>query len=170
MRMRLKPSVIALVLSLGIPAFPVAHGKADKDMAVIMQDSSVTADPENVKWTKNKAVPAGMMLVMIYGDPRKPGPYIFRARMPSGYKLPPHRHPDERVVTILKGTYWSGVGERFDPTKMIEFQPGAFYVTKANVPHYAWARTEVIIQEQGVGPVENGITYVNPDDDPRQGN
>jgi quercetin dioxygenase-like cupin family protein len=150
--------------------FPVAQGEPDKDMTVVMQDGFAPADPERTRWASNRSTPRGMMLVMIYGDPRKPGPYIFRARMPSGYKLPPHRHPDERVVTILKGTYWSGVGENFDPAKMSEFRPGAFYVTRPNVPHYAWARTDVIIQEQGMGPVENGITYVNPDDDPRHGN
>jgi len=170
MQLSFKLALATLGFSLGITAFPVAQGEADKDMTVLMNGNFVSADPENVKWVRNKSAPYGMMIVMLYGDPSQPGPYIFRAKMASGYKLPPHRHPDERVVTILKGTYWSGVGERYDPMKMNEFQAGAFYVTKANVPHYAWARTEVIIQEQGMGPVENAITYVNADDDPRQGN
>ncbi len=170
MRSSLRLPFIAAGFSLGIAAFPIAHGEAGKDMTVLMNGNFVTADPENIKWAKNKSTPYGMMIVMLYGDPSQPGPYIFRAKMASGYKLPPHRHPDERIVTILKGTYWSGVGERYDPMKMNEFQAGAFYITKANVPHYAWARTEVIIQEQGMGPVENGITYVNADDDPRQNN
>jgi hypothetical protein len=168
MRVRLRLLPAAVGFALGIAAFPVAHGEADKDMTVVMRDNFVSADPEKVKWVSNKSTPGGMMLVMIYGDPSKPGPYIFRARMASGYKLPPHRHPDERIVTVLNGTYWSGVGEQYDPMKMNEYQPGAFYITKANVPHFAWARTEVIIQEQGMGPVENGITYVNLDDDPRR--
>lgn len=170
MRVSLKLPLVALGLSLGIAAFPVAHGEMDKDMAVLMNGNFVSADPENIKWVRSKSTPYGMMVVMLYGDPSQPGPYIFRAKMASGYKLPPHRHPDERIVTILKGIYWSGVGERYDPMKMNEFQAGAFYITRANVPHYAWARTEVIIQEQGMGPVENPITYVNADDDPRQNN
>jgi hypothetical protein len=110
-----------------------------------------------------------MQMVLLFGDPSQPGPYIFRAKMPSGYKLPPHKHPDERIVTVLKGIYWSGVGERYNPMVMKELQAGAFYTTKANVPHFAWARTEVIIQEMGTG-MESGaksIEYINPDDDPR---
>jgi hypothetical protein len=168
MRAWLKLPLTALGLSLGVAAFPLAHGEIAKDMTVKMTGSFVTADPENIKWVRNKSAPRGMMIVMLYGDLTQPGPYIFRAKMASGYKLPPHRHPDERIVTILKGTYWSGVGEHYDPMKMNEYESGAFYITKANVPHYAWARTEVIIQEQGMGPVENPITYVNPDDDPRE--
>lgn len=170
MRALNKRSLGALGLFLGIVAFPVVHGENEKDMSVVMRDGFVTADPETIQWAPNKSVPGDMMTIMLYGDPRRPGPYIFRARMPAGYKLPPHRHPDERVVTVLEGTYWSGVGERFDPTRMNEFQPGAFYITRAGVPHYAWARTEVIIQEQGMGPVGNPIEYVNPEDDPRPAN
>lgn len=167
MQLSLKLPVLALACSLGMAAtLPVAHGDMDPDMKVLMSGNFVTADPENIKWEKSKSTPYGMRMVLLYGDPSKPGPYVFRAKMPSGYKLPPHRHSDERSVTVLKGTYWSGVGERYDPMKMTEFQAGAFYITKANVPHYSWARTEVIIQEMGTGP-ESDIQYVNPDDDPR---
>jgi quercetin dioxygenase-like cupin family protein len=155
-------------LALGLVALPLAHGDGDSDgMTVLMNGNFVTADPENIKWVANKSVPHGMQMVMLYGSPSQPGPYVFRAKMPSGYKLPPHKHPDERSVTILKGTYWSGVGERYNPMVMKEFQAGAFYITKANVPHYAWARTEVILQEMGTGPLEKPIEYINPDDDPR---
>ena len=160
--------VLAAGISLGLVALPVAHGEGD-EMTVKMNGNFVTADPENIKWVPNKSAPYGMQLVLLFGDPSQPGPYIFRAKMPSGYKLPPHKHPDERIVTVLKGIYWSGVGERYNPMVMKEFQAGAFYTTKANVPHFAWARTEVIIQEMGTGmePGAKGIEYINPDDDPR---
>ena len=160
--------VMVTGLSLGLLALPVAHGEGEGGgMRVLMTGNFVTADPENIKWVPNKSAPYGMSLLMLYGDPSKPGPYMFRAKMPSGYKLPPHKHPDVRTVTVLKGTYWSGVGERYNAMVMKEFQAGAFYITQANVPHFAWARTEVIIQETGMGPVEQPIEYVNPDDDPR---
>lgn len=166
MRVSLKLSVLALGIALGASTLPLARGDMDQDMKLMMNSNFVTADPENIKWEKNKSTPYGMMVVYLYGKPGQPGPYIFRAKMPSGYKLPPHRHPDERIVTILKGTYWSGLGERYNPMKMTELGAGAFYITKANAAHYSWARTEVIIQEMGLGP-ESGIEYVNPDDDPR---
>ena len=163
----LRLSALALGLPLGLAALPIAHGDEEEGMTVLMDTGYVATNPDTLKWERNKSTPWGMRIVMLYGDPTLPGPYIFRAKMPSGYKLPPHTHPDERTVTVIKGTYWTGVGERYNPMKMKELQPGAFYVTKANVPHYAWARTEVIIQESGMGP-NSGIDYVNPDDDPRR--
>ena len=41
------------------------------------------------RWTPNTSVPPGMDMMMIYGHPTKPGPFIFRARVPAGYRLPP---------------------------------------------------------------------------------
>ena len=161
---------LALVAGVfaGLLGLPAAHGEGENDgMTVLMTGNLVTADPENIKWVPNKSVPHGMQVLLLYGNPSEPGPYVFRAKMPSGYKLPPHKHPDERSVTVLKGTYWAGVGERYNPMVMKEFTSGAYYVTKANVPHFSWARTEVFIQEMGTGPVEKAIEYMNPDDDPR---
>jgi hypothetical protein len=155
-------------MSIGLLGLPVAHGEPEGNaMTVLMNGNFETADPQTVKWVPNKSVPYGMTMAMLYGNPSQPGPYIFRAKMPSGYKLPPHKHPDERTVTVLNGTYWAGVGNTFNRMDMKEMGAGAFYVTKANVPHYAWAGTEVLIQEMGMGPVEKPIEYINPDDDPR---
>jgi len=119
------------------------------------------------RWTPNTSVPPGMDMMMIYGHPTKPGPFIFRARVPAGYRLPPHVHPDARVVTVIKGTYYSAAGEDFDESKLRPFPAGSFYSTPANVPHFAATRDEeVIIQEMGFGPA-SGIQYVHPQDDPR---
>lgn len=59
------------------------------------------------------------------------------------------------------------VGERLDVDAATEYPPGSFYVTAADAPHYSYAVTDVIVQEQGVGPT--GIAYVHPGDDPRHG-
>lgn len=166
MQLTLKLPTLALALALGVTALPIAHSDMHGGMTALMKSNFVMSDPDNLKWDRSKSTPWGMRIVVLYGDPTKPGPYIFRAKMPSGYKLPPHRHSDVRNVTVLKGTYWTGVGEEYDAMKMHEFEPGSFYVTEAEVPHYAWARREVIIQEMGTGP-NSDIRYVNPEDDPR---
>lgn len=167
MQVTMKLPVLAFGLALCMASLPVAHSDMNEGITVLMRTPYLAADPDNVKWERNKSVPWGMRTVMLYGDPTKPGPYVFRAKMPSGYKLPPHRHADTRTVTVLKGTYWTGVGEEYDAMKMIELEPGAYYITQAEVPHYAWARQEVIIQEMGMGPNAD-IRFVNPEDDPRQ--
>ena len=119
------------------------------------------------KWIVNPSVPPVMQMMMIYGAPNKPGPFIFRAKFPPGYKLPPHKHPDVRTVTVLKGTYYSAIGDTFDEAKLQAFPTGTFYFTPANTGHFSATKDEeVIIQESGEGP-ESGIKYVNPSDDPR---
>ena len=166
MHLTLKLPAMALGLALGLAALPTAYSDMHGEMTVLMRSSYVADDPDKLKWERNMATPWGMRTVTLYGDPTKSGPYVFRAKMPSGYKLPPHRHSDTRTVTVLKGVYWAGVGEEYDALKMEELSPGAYYVAEAQVPHYAWARKEVIIQVMGMGPTSN-IRFVNPEDDPR---
>ena len=129
-----------------------------------------TVIPGDMKWEKagkNMAMPYGMRIMNLYGDPTKPGPYIYRIRVPTAYRIPPHKFPDDRVVTILKGIWWTGTGDRYDPFKMDEYNVGTFYVTKAGTPHFDFARTEVILQVMGFGPIDNPVEYLNPDEDPR---
>ena len=166
MGLTLKVPALALGFALGVAALPTAFSDMDSGMTVLMRTPYVAEDKGTMKWERNMSTPWGMRTVLLYGDPTQPGPYVFRAKMPSAYKLPPHRHSDRRTVTVLKGTYWSGVGEQYDAMKMHQFEPGAYYITEPEVPHYAWARKEVIIQEMGMGP-NSDIRYVNPEDDPR---
>jgi quercetin dioxygenase-like cupin family protein len=119
-------------------------------------------------WTDAKSIPPGAQMVLLYGSPDRSGPYIMRIKLPAGYKLPPHRHEDARAVTVLQGNYWSAVGDTFDQAKLKKFGPRDYYTTDAGVNHFAWAETEVIIQESGTGPVSSPIEFVNPADDPRK--
>lgn len=136
-------------------------------LAANAQDGMTTVVPGNKQWQMDAAMPFGMRVMYLYGHPSQPGPYIYRVRVPTGYKLPPVKYPDERVTTVLKGTLWNAQGERYDPMKMEELQAGSMFVTPAGTPHFQWARTEVILQVMGTGPVPEPVKYVNPDDDPR---
>ncbi|MBI1395934.1 MAG: cupin domain-containing protein [Betaproteobacteria bacterium] len=121
--------------------------------------------PSDLKWVNVPGVPKAIELARVFGNPSQPGPYVFRARMRAGTKLPPHIHPDERWVTVLHGTYRSAVGETFSIADATEYPEGSFYVTEAGAPHYSYAVTDVIVQEQGNGPT--GMAYVHHEDDPR---
>ena len=158
---RMSWRLLAVALVSGICAAPLA----------LAEDSGTgmtTVIPGDKKWEKaGKTMPYGMRVMYVYGDPTKPGPYIFRIRVPTAYRIPPHTYPDDRVVTILKGIWWTGEGDRYDPFKMDEYGVGTFYVTKAGTAHFDFARTEVILQVMGFGPIENPVQYLNPDDDPR---
>ena len=162
---RSKSAVVVLAVAA---LAPVASGVAlGQGQQMLMKGMESVAAPSQA-WTDAKSIPPGARMVMVYGDPEKPGPYIMRVKFPAGYKLPPHRHADARTVTVLKGTYWSAAGETFEQPKLVKFGPRAYYTTDAGVAHFAWAETEVIIEEMGMGPVTSAIEYVNPADDPRK--
>jgi hypothetical protein len=154
--------VVAITIAIASSA-ALAQG----DTQFIMKDHEGVIAP-GVEWKAAKSIPAGATMALLYGDPAKPGPYIFRVRFPAGYKLPPHKHQDARWVTVLKGNYWSAAGDAFDQDKLKKFGPRDAYSTDAGVAHFSWAETEVVIQEMGIGPVANPIEYANPADDPRK--
>jgi quercetin dioxygenase-like cupin family protein len=61
----------------------------------------------------------------VVGKPTEPGPYVIRVKVPSGVKLMPHRHPEDRVYTVISGVLYIGVGEEFDEGKLEAHPPGA---------------------------------------------
>lgn len=104
-----------------------------------------------VQW-KPTPVP-GVKGTTIVGNPRTSGPYVVLAKYERGVKAPPHTHPDQRVVTVLSGTFYAGAGAEFDESKLTPLKPGTILVIPANAPHYGWAKDgEVIIEEAGIGP------------------
>jgi hypothetical protein len=156
------------LLALPALAFALAVGAGVVPAALAQGDGMTTLIPTDKQWDKDKDMPYGMKKILLYGDPAKAGPYMYRLRVPTGYKIPPVKYPDERVTTVLKGIMWLGEGDRYDPMKMKEYEAGMMYVTPANTPHYQWARTELVLQVVGFGPIQDPVTYINPDDDPRQ--
>jgi len=67
--------------------------------------------------------------VVLAGDPSaKSGTFALRAKMPPGYKVPPHNHPTAEQVTVLSGDFVVGTGDKLDEMKGQEFKPGALSV------------------------------------------
>src|SRR5262245_7710879 len=67
--------------------------------------------PDEFKWNPT---PTGGQRVNLAGDEQKPGMYIYRVRFPIDFKVQPHFHPDERIVTVMSGILYMGYGEQFD--------------------------------------------------------
>jgi hypothetical protein len=59
--------------------------------------------PEDVDWKPFPAFPPPARLAVLVGDPTKPGPYVTRVKVPMGVKLMPHRHPEDRIYTVMSG-------------------------------------------------------------------
>lgn len=123
--------------------------------------------PDQLTWAPAPpALPAGAKLAVLEGDPTVAGEFTMRLRLPDHYRIPPHFHPATEHVTVLKGTFKVGMGEKFDESAMKKLPAGTFAALDPGTRHFAESEGETIIQLHGVGPW--GITYVNPADDPRQ--
>jgi mannose-6-phosphate isomerase-like protein (cupin superfamily) len=123
--------------------------------------------PGQIKWAPSASIPPGGLTAVVYGDPRKVGPYITRVKLPADYRIAPHKHPEERVYTVVKGTFYIGFGETFDQRGLVEFPVGSVFVVPANASHFHWMRSgEAIVQISGTGP--SGIAYQDGADDPRK--
>ena len=108
--------------------------------------------PGTVKWESFPAI-KGLESAWFVGGPDKKGVYAQRVKLPSGARIPPHTHPDERFSIVLSGTIYVGFGEVFDERSVVAIPTGAIYVAPAGVPHYVWAKDgDAVYQESGVGP------------------
>ena len=111
------------------------------------------------------SLPAGGQLAVLEGNPgASSGDYTVRLKMPDGYRIAPHWHPQRENVTVISGTFKVGMGDRFDESKMGAFPAGSFAYLDPDMHHYAMASGEVVVQVHGTAPLQ--INYVNPNDDP----
>jgi quercetin dioxygenase-like cupin family protein len=92
--------------------------------------------------------------------------FALRLKLPEGYSVPPHTHPVDEAVTVISGTFALGMGEMADQSKAQALPAGSFFVLPPGTAHYVFIDEETVIQISTVGPW--GLTYVNPDDDPRK--
>lgn len=110
-------------------------------------------------------VPPGAQLAVLEGNPlASSGDYTLRLKMPDGYRIPPHWHPQRENVTVISGTFKVGMGDRFDESSMLSFPAGSFAYLDPDMHHYAMTHGEVVVQVHGTAPAQ--FNYVNPNDDP----
>ena len=109
--------------------------------------------------------PPGAQFAVVQGDPTVAGAiFTVRLRFPNGYILPPHRHPTDEHVTVLRGTFLVGLGEDFDARGLVAHREDGFVTAPANMAHFASARGMTEVQVHAIGPFQ--LTYVHPQDDP----
>ncbi|MBQ8102069.1 MAG: cupin domain-containing protein [Afipia sp.] len=138
-------------------------------LPAIAADDHAVVSPDQLKWEPAPpAFPKGAQVAVLSGDPAKEGLYVVRVKVPAGYKVPPHTHPNDENVTVISGTFNIGMGGTFNDKNGSALKAGGFALARKGMQHYAWFTEDSIIQLHGMGP--QAITYVNPADDPRKGN
>ena len=155
---KLKLAIAATVLLVGLANAEECVRAGHDDMVAMSSDAIVwgPAPP---------GLPPGAQAVVLAGNPGAEGPFTIRAKMPDGYKVPPHWHAMAENVTVISGTIHVGMGDTMDTAKATTLKAGGFVMMPAEMHHYAFAEGETVLQIHGNGPFS--ITYVNSADDPR---
>jgi hypothetical protein len=61
---------------------------------------------EDIDWRPFPAFPPSVRLAVVAGQPSEPDPYAVRVKVPRGEKLMPHKHPEDRVYTVISGIFY----------------------------------------------------------------
>jgi pimeloyl-ACP methyl ester carboxylesterase/quercetin dioxygenase-like cupin family protein len=115
--------------------------------------------------TGNSGV-SGIETIVLKGNPKEKGVYTIMLRVPPHTQIAAHSHRDDRVATVVSGTWRIGYGDRFDESKLKALPPGSFYTEPPGKNHFAATGDDpVIVQITGFGP--SSTTYVEASQDPR---
>ncbi|WP_460449097.1 cupin domain-containing protein [Alsobacter sp. SYSU BS001988] len=149
--MRALVAVSACTLVLSGPAFA--------------QDAGHVTNPDKMKWSAAPPfLPKGAQLVVLSGDPAKEGIFTVRLKFPANYKVPPHTHPTDELITVIDGDFAAGMGEKLDAKAAAKVAEGGFVQMPAKMAHFAMSQSGAIIQINGMGPLK--IDYIDPKDGP----
>src|SRR5690349_9626383 len=112
-------AVMTLALAL-CGGTPIVASAADADTMTVV-------DADKLQWKDYPGLP-GVKFIVLAGNPSQPGLYVIRVKFAPHTMSVPHWHPEERYVTVLKGTWWAGTGENFDPGSTTPVVAGGFAI------------------------------------------
>lgn len=137
------------------------------------QGGELRVAPSEVKWPAPAAGGvgssgvAGTQTVVLKGDPAKAGLYTMLLRVGPNTRIDAHAHPDDRVATVISGTWYFAYGRQFNEAALKQLPPGSVYTEPPDSHHFAMTRGEAVtIQITGTGP--SGTTYADPANDPNR--
>jgi hypothetical protein len=109
--------------------------------------------PDQIPWGPVNA--AGAQTAVLVGDPSKPGFYAIYNKWTKGNHFShPHFHPNDRLIVVLKGTWWVGTGPKWDPEHDTVAMPAGSFVTHyGKQVHWDGAKDEdAVLLIMGEGP------------------
>src|ERR1700689_1302239 len=88
-------------------AVSIAAAAASPIGAAELDSKAITVKlPDQIPWKRNAA--GTNEVAVLVGDPTKPGLYVEMFKWLPGNMSRPHWHPNDRYITVLKGTWWVG--------------------------------------------------------------
>jgi hypothetical protein len=110
--------------------------------------------PDKIEWKTAPGSSTGVQSAVMVGDPSKPGLYmVFTKWLAGNHFSHPHFHPNDRFITVIKGTWWVGTGTKFDPNSTVPMPAGTFVTHLGKQVHFDGAKDEdAVLLIVGEGP------------------
>lgn len=108
----------------------------------------------------------GVHTKVLIGDPSKPGLYSLLLFVPPKTTIAAHSHRDNRMATVVSGTWHFGYGQHFDAKSLKDLPPGSVY-SEPGEGNFHFAQTgdeAVVVNITGFGPTDTH--YFDPRDEP----
>lgn len=95
---------------------------------------------------------------VVSGDPDVPGaPFVIRIHNYDNQVLPPHWHPEDEHIVVVKGTWYIAAGDTWDRSAMREMNVGDYIFFPKGMRHFGLAKGELVVQIHGVGPFKTNL-------------
>lgn len=150
--------VLAVLVALSVCTFGNAANWpacADVPKCKDKNNQPPCCDDANLVWQRDGC--KAEQWSVLSGDPDSTGPFVIRFRWSEGLTVPPHVHPvDEHVTIIREVSHW-GMGEDVDKDKAWQMTEGMSTTLVKMMPHFAIVDPPGgEIQIHGYGPF---VTY-----------
>ena len=108
----------------------------------------------------------GVSTKVLFGNPSSSGFYTIVLFVPAHTTIQAHSHRDDRMATVVSGTWQFGYGDRFDEGALKILPAGSVYSEPGHMNHFARTGEEpVFVEISGIGPTDT--LYVNSGDAPK---
>ena len=108
---------------------------------------------------------AGVHTKILAGNPAAAGFYSILLFVPPHTTIQAHSHRDDRMATVVSGTWHFGYGTHFGERFLKTLPVGSVYSEPGGVNHFArTGEVPVVVHISGFGPTDT--RYYNPADDP----
>ena len=148
--------LVATALALSLPP------ALSLPLALAQQAEHTMVNADEVQWKEAPHMLPGAQAAVLYGDPAKEGMFVMRLKLPANYRVPPHTHPVEEIVTVISGEFNIGMGGEFDEAQTKPFTAGGLAAMPPGMEHFVYTDQETVIQISTRGPW--ALNFVNPGD------
>jgi hypothetical protein len=108
-----------------------------------------------------KEMPSQQWIEAVQGNMGVAGqPFVIRIHNDAGFIVLPHTHVEDENIVVVKGIWSLGMGNEFNSGGLESVTVGDYLFVPKGMAHFAWSKTETIIQVHGIGPFV--INYVDP--------